>query len=112
MVPTSHDGDLEETRSFKTISPGTVISHYKIIEKLGSSFTVDIENSLAEMVTLPGNYTLEVPDCIGLPVEFNIYVDHWGAYYRKKVVSGDGTVVEIDVERKKTIDLNIYCCTS
>jgi serine/threonine-protein kinase len=36
MVPTSHDGGLDETRSFKMISPGTVISHYEIIEKTGA----------------------------------------------------------------------------
>jgi serine/threonine-protein kinase len=36
MAPTSHDGGLEETRSFKTISPGTMISHYEIIERIGA----------------------------------------------------------------------------
>jgi serine/threonine protein kinase/tetratricopeptide (TPR) repeat protein len=35
MVPDSKNGGLDETRSFKVLAPGTVISHYKIIEKLG-----------------------------------------------------------------------------
>jgi serine/threonine-protein kinase len=36
MVPISHDGDLEGTRSFRTIYPGAVISHYRIIERIGA----------------------------------------------------------------------------
>jgi non-specific serine/threonine protein kinase len=28
-------GNLDETRSFKVLSPGTVVSHYRIIEKIG-----------------------------------------------------------------------------
>ena len=36
MVP-DHDQDpLDETRSFTVLAPGTMISHYKIIEKIGS----------------------------------------------------------------------------
>jgi serine/threonine protein kinase/Flp pilus assembly protein TadD len=31
-----NDDHLDETRSFKTLSPGTLISHYKIIEKIGA----------------------------------------------------------------------------
>ncbi len=30
------EGGLEETRQFKALSPGTVISHYKIVEKIGA----------------------------------------------------------------------------
>jgi TolB-like protein/Tfp pilus assembly protein PilF/tRNA A-37 threonylcarbamoyl transferase component Bud32 len=36
MVPPSHDGGLDDTRWFKTISPGTVISHYEILERIGA----------------------------------------------------------------------------
>ncbi|MFH1313959.1 MAG: protein kinase [Candidatus Eisenbacteria bacterium] len=35
MFPEDNDR-LDETRSFKTLSPGTLISHYKIIEKIGA----------------------------------------------------------------------------
>jgi tetratricopeptide (TPR) repeat protein/predicted Ser/Thr protein kinase len=36
-MPPEYQGDnMGETRPFKTLSPGTVISHYKIIEKLGA----------------------------------------------------------------------------
>jgi serine/threonine protein kinase len=30
------EGQLDETRPFKVLSPGTVVSHYKIIEKIGA----------------------------------------------------------------------------
>jgi serine/threonine protein kinase len=36
MVSVSNQGGFEETRSFKSFSPGTVISHYKIIDKIGA----------------------------------------------------------------------------
>jgi serine/threonine protein kinase/tetratricopeptide (TPR) repeat protein len=36
MVPRSDEGGFDETRSFKVLCPGTVISHYKIIEKIGA----------------------------------------------------------------------------
>jgi len=36
MISTSDDGGIGETRSFKVLSPGTLISHYKIIEKIGA----------------------------------------------------------------------------
>jgi serine/threonine protein kinase/tetratricopeptide (TPR) repeat protein len=36
MVPESGDGGFDETRSFRVLSPGTVISHYEIIEKIGA----------------------------------------------------------------------------
>ncbi|MFC1800201.1 protein kinase [Candidatus Eisenbacteria bacterium] len=35
MTPKSDEGGFEETRSFKVLAPGTPISHYKIIEKIG-----------------------------------------------------------------------------
>jgi serine/threonine protein kinase len=35
MAPESDDR-LDETRSFKALSPGTMISHYKIVEKIGA----------------------------------------------------------------------------
>ncbi len=35
MGPEPGNGRLEDTRPFKVLSPGTVISHYKIIEKIG-----------------------------------------------------------------------------
>ena len=35
MVPESKDDRPDETRSLKVLSPGTMISHYKIIEKIG-----------------------------------------------------------------------------
>lgn len=35
MVPESKNDGLDETRSFKVLAPGTVISHYKIMEKIG-----------------------------------------------------------------------------
>jgi non-specific serine/threonine protein kinase len=35
MVSEYESGSIDETRSFKVLSPGTVISHYKIVEKLG-----------------------------------------------------------------------------
>jgi serine/threonine protein kinase/tetratricopeptide (TPR) repeat protein len=35
MVSDRDEGRFDETRSFKTLAPGTVISHYKIIEKIG-----------------------------------------------------------------------------
>jgi serine/threonine protein kinase/tetratricopeptide (TPR) repeat protein len=35
MSPESNSGGADKTRSFKVLSPGTVISHYKIVEKLG-----------------------------------------------------------------------------
>jgi dienelactone hydrolase/predicted Ser/Thr protein kinase len=36
MNPEPGDGRLDETRPFKVLSPGTMISHYKIIEKIGA----------------------------------------------------------------------------
>lgn len=37
-MPSDHTQDnLGETRSLKVLSPGTVISHYKIIEKTGEA---------------------------------------------------------------------------
>jgi predicted Ser/Thr protein kinase len=35
VVPESDNDRPEETKSFKVLSPGTAISHYKIIEKIG-----------------------------------------------------------------------------
>jgi len=35
MVSKSDEGGFEETRSFKVLAPGTLISHYRIIEKVG-----------------------------------------------------------------------------
>jgi serine/threonine protein kinase/Tfp pilus assembly protein PilF len=35
MDPEASDGGLDETRPFKVLSPGAMISHYKIIEKIG-----------------------------------------------------------------------------
>lgn len=35
MVPESDQRGMDETRSFKVLASGTVISHYKIVEKLG-----------------------------------------------------------------------------
>jgi non-specific serine/threonine protein kinase len=36
MILIPHDGDLGDTRSFRPISPGAVISHYRIIENIGA----------------------------------------------------------------------------
>jgi tetratricopeptide (TPR) repeat protein/predicted Ser/Thr protein kinase len=36
MSTDPQNGDLGETRPFKALSPGTLISHYKIIEKIGA----------------------------------------------------------------------------
>ena len=36
MVSPSDEGQLDETRPFKALAPGTSISHYKIIEKIGA----------------------------------------------------------------------------
>jgi serine/threonine protein kinase/Tfp pilus assembly protein PilF len=36
MVSEPDEGRPEETRSFKLLSPGTMISHYKIVEKIGA----------------------------------------------------------------------------
>jgi tetratricopeptide (TPR) repeat protein/tRNA A-37 threonylcarbamoyl transferase component Bud32 len=36
MVSELHEGDFGETRPFKVFSPGTRISHYRIIEKMGA----------------------------------------------------------------------------
>jgi hypothetical protein len=35
MLSEPYEGGPDETRSFKVLSPGTVISHYEIIEKIG-----------------------------------------------------------------------------
>ena len=35
MGSASGEGRFDETRSFKTLAPGTIISHYEIIEKIG-----------------------------------------------------------------------------
>jgi serine/threonine protein kinase len=35
MDPEPDDGRLDETRSFKVLSPGTMLSHYRIIETIG-----------------------------------------------------------------------------
>ena len=35
MISDTHESSFDETRSFKVLSPGTVISHYKITEKIG-----------------------------------------------------------------------------
>jgi serine/threonine protein kinase len=35
LVPESGEGRPDETRPFKVLSPGTMISHYKITEKIG-----------------------------------------------------------------------------
>jgi serine/threonine protein kinase len=36
MISEHNDDSLDKTRSFSVLSPGTVISHYKIIEKIGA----------------------------------------------------------------------------
>ena len=36
MFPESDTGGLDETRSFRVLSPGATISHYRIIEKIGA----------------------------------------------------------------------------
>jgi len=36
VIPDQEENGLDPTRSFKVLSPGTMISHYKIIEKIGA----------------------------------------------------------------------------
>lgn len=37
MSTESDNGSLEQTRSFAVLSPGTEVSHYRIIEKRGAA---------------------------------------------------------------------------
>ena len=37
MVDEPDEGQVEETRPFTVLSPGTIVSHYKIIEKSETS---------------------------------------------------------------------------
>jgi tetratricopeptide (TPR) repeat protein/predicted Ser/Thr protein kinase len=75
MVPESGQGDFEETHPFKVLAPGTLISHYRIMEKIGEGGMGVVYRAIDTKLDRPVALKF-LPPCLLTDVEARARFEH------------------------------------